>query len=141
MPARRKSSTRSHPIWPHHDAANQDRAQALRADVRVNPPSGAGKITLSRQLFERYKNAPAHESIVMSVSMTTRPMRPGEAHGRDYFFVSPAKFHDMVTQNQLLEYARVFETSTARPPRSCATTSPRVDAVRYRLARHAPARR
>lgn len=81
----------------------------------LSSPSGAGKTTLSRRLLEKYKGAEPHESIRMSVSVTTRPMRPGEVEGRDYFFMSPAKFQDMVMRNQLLEYARVFENQYGTP--------------------------
>jgi guanylate kinase len=81
----------------------------------LSSPSGAGKTTLSRRLLEKYQSAPAHEAIVMSVSVTTRPMRPGEVDGRDYFFMSPAKFQDMAHKNQLLEYARVFDHQYGTP--------------------------
>jgi guanylate kinase len=81
----------------------------------LSSPSGAGKTTLSRRLFEKYKDAPPHESIVMSVSVTTRAMRPGEVEGRDYFFVSPAKYQDMVKTDALLEYARVFDHHYGTP--------------------------
>lgn len=81
----------------------------------LSSPSGAGKTTLSRQLLARYQNAQAHESIVMSISVTTRPQRPGEVHGQDYFFINNAKFQDMVAQNQLLEYARVFNFNYGTP--------------------------
>lgn len=81
----------------------------------LSSPSGAGKTTLSRRLLEKYQTAPVHETIMMSVSVTTRPMRPGETHGKDYFFVSPAKFHDMSTRGDLLEYARVFENQYGTP--------------------------
>ena len=53
----------------------------------LSSPSGAGKTTLSRRLFEKYKDAAPHETIVMSVSVTTRTARPGEVHGKDYFFI------------------------------------------------------
>ena len=81
----------------------------------LSSPSGAGKTTLSRRLLERYKTAAAHEAIRMSVSVTTRPMRPGEVDGKDYFFMSPAKYQDMVTRGQLLEYARVFDYHYGTP--------------------------
>jgi guanylate kinase len=81
----------------------------------LSSPSGAGKTTLSRRLLERYKNAPAHESMVMSVSVTTRPMRPGEEHGRDYFFVSDEEYKRMVAQGELLEHAKVFEYQYGTP--------------------------
>lgn len=81
----------------------------------LSSPSGAGKTTLSRQLLDRYKNAAAHESIAMSVSVTTRPKRPGEEHGRDYFFVKPEEYQNMVASAELLEYAHVFEYHYGTP--------------------------
>lgn len=75
----------------------------------LSSPSGAGKTTLSRKLLE-------HETgIMMSVSVTTRPMREGERHGVDYFFVDDAQFQVMVTNNELLEHATVFGKSYGTP--------------------------
>jgi guanylate kinase len=62
----------------------------------LSSPSGAGKTTISRELLRRDSN------VVMSVSVTTRPKRPGEVEGADYFFVDGIEF------NQLLEHAKVF---------------------------------
>lgn len=81
----------------------------------LSSPSGAGKTTLSRKLLERYQGATATDAVVMSVSVTTRPMRPGEVEGRDYFFISPARFQDMVARGDLLEYARVFDHHYGTP--------------------------
>ena len=74
----------------------------------LSSPSGAGKTTLSRRLLDKYKDAAAHEDIVMSVSVTTRPARPGEVDGKDYFFVDDARYKQMVEHSELLEYAKVF---------------------------------
>ncbi|MEO3433537.1 guanylate kinase [Inquilinus sp. CAU 1745] len=68
----------------------------------LSSPSGAGKTTISRQLLER------DENLAMSVSVTTRPMRPGEEEGVDYYFVSPERFRQMVANRELLEHAKVF---------------------------------
>jgi guanylate kinase len=81
----------------------------------LSSPSGAGKTTLSRRLLERYKDAAAHETIVMSVSVTTRPPRPGEVDQKDYFFLSDAGYQEMVQKGQLLEHARVFEHHYGTP--------------------------
>ncbi len=81
----------------------------------LSSPSGAGKTTLSRKLFDRYRNAAEHEAIVMSVSVTTRPKRPGEEHARDYFFVSDAEYATMVKEGKLLEHAQVFEHQYGTP--------------------------
>lgn len=75
----------------------------------LSSPSGAGKTTLSRRLLERYKNAAAHESMMLSISVTTRPARPGEEHGKDYFFIAEAAYQEMVKKNALLEHAQVFD--------------------------------
>ncbi|MBV8939476.1 MAG: guanylate kinase [Alphaproteobacteria bacterium] len=75
----------------------------------LSSPSGAGKTTLSRRLLERQTNtSPEAAPMVMSVSITTRPKRPGEVEGRDYFFVSPEDYGIMVAQGALLEHAEVF---------------------------------
>ncbi|MCO4772419.1 MAG: guanylate kinase [Deltaproteobacteria bacterium] len=67
-------------------------------------PSGAGKSTLVARLRERL---PLH----FSVSYTTRPMRRGEEDGRDYYFVAPEQFDEMVAQGEFLEHATVHTNS------------------------------
>jgi guanylate kinase len=68
----------------------------------LSSPSGAGKTTITRRLLER------DPSLSLSVSVTTRPPRPGEADGRDYHFIDQAQFDAMVTGGELLEHALVF---------------------------------
>jgi guanylate kinase len=68
----------------------------------LSSPSGAGKTTISRALLKRDAN------LRMSVSVTTRPKRPGEAEGVDYYFIDPTEFNLMVNRGELLEYAKVF---------------------------------
>src|SRR5438270_4874548 len=75
----------------------------------LSSPSGAGKSTLSRMLIEQMPG------LKMSVSATTRPMRPGEVDGRDYFFVDKPKFEAMVAQGELLEWATVFDNRYGTP--------------------------
>jgi guanylate kinase len=75
----------------------------------LSSPSGAGKTTLSRMLVAE---TPA---LQMSVSATTRPMRPGEVDGRDYFFVDKPRFEEMVKRNELLEWATVFDNRYGTP--------------------------
>jgi guanylate kinase len=75
----------------------------------LSSPSGAGKTTLSRRLLE------ADSDITMSVSATTRSPRSGEIEGRDYFFVSPATFADMVRGDAFLEHATVFSNQYGTP--------------------------
>ncbi|TCM19011.1 guanylate kinase [Novosphingobium sp. PhB165] len=75
----------------------------------MSSPSGAGKTTISRMLLE-------HDShICNSVSCTTRPPRPGEVHGKDYFFVSQDEFDHMADEGEFLEWATVFGHSYGTP--------------------------
>jgi len=75
----------------------------------LSSPSGAGKTTLSRALLERDPN------IELSVSVTTRPPRPGEKDGKDYYFHSKAEFEAMREANALLEWAPVFDNHYGTP--------------------------
>jgi guanylate kinase len=75
----------------------------------LSSPSGAGKTTLSRMLIERMPG------LKMSVSATTRAMRPGEVDGRDYLFVDKTRFEAMVKGDELLEWATVFDNSYGTP--------------------------
>jgi guanylate kinase len=68
----------------------------------LSSPSGAGKTTLSRMLLK------ADKSVELSVSVTTRPRRVGEKHGRDYRFITKPQFEKMVANSELLESAQVF---------------------------------
>lgn len=82
----------------------------------LSSPSGAGKTTLSRMLLEKEQKADAaHPGLAMSVSVTTRPRRPAEEHGRDYFFVDKARYRQLVKENALLEHAQVFEYEYGTP--------------------------
>ena len=72
-------------------------------------PSGAGKSTISKAILG------IHENLAMSISATTRPIRPGEVEGKDYIFIDQAKFDQMVERRELLEYATVFENSYGTP--------------------------
>lgn len=81
----------------------------------LSSPSGAGKTTLSKRLLARYAGASAHESMVMSVSVTTRPARPGEVDGTDYFFLDDEQYDAMVVNRELMEYARVFNYHYGTP--------------------------
>lgn len=68
----------------------------------LSSPSGAGKSTIARKLLE------ADEHIAMSVSATTRPIRPGEIDGVDYHFVNEQAFKKMAADGAFLEWAHVF---------------------------------
>ena len=75
----------------------------------LSSPSGAGKTTLSRMLVSETPD------LQMSVSATTRAMRPGEIEGRDYFFVDQARFAAMADNGELLEWANVFDNRYGTP--------------------------
>jgi guanylate kinase len=68
----------------------------------VSAPSGTGKTTLCKEL------AATVPGLHPSISYTTRAPRPGEVHGRDYYFVSEETFQEMVKRNDFAESARVY---------------------------------
>lgn len=69
----------------------------------LSSPSGAGKTSISRAVLD------ADPNIFLSISVTTRARRPGEVDGEHYRFVSRTDFDLMVNQQELLEYAKVFD--------------------------------
>jgi len=75
----------------------------------LSSPSGAGKTTLSRRLLEQDKG------VTLSVSVTTRKMRPGEVDGRDYTFIDRKRFDALIEEDALLEYAEVFDNYYGTP--------------------------
>jgi guanylate kinase len=87
----------------------------------LSSPSGAGKTTLSRRLLE------SDPAIDLSISVTTRPPRPGEVDGRDYHFIDRAQFDAMAARGELLEWAQVFGNryGTPRGPVETALASGR----------------
>ena len=68
----------------------------------LSSPSGAGKSTIARKLLAD------EPDLEMSVSATTRPIRPGERDGVDYHFVTLDQFRQMVAEHEFLEWAHVF---------------------------------
>jgi guanylate kinase len=68
----------------------------------MSSPSGAGKTSLSRRLLE------LEPELDLSISVTTRPPRPGEVDGRHYHFVDQESFHRMSREGELLEHAEVY---------------------------------
>jgi len=90
-------------------APAQDSLQRRGLMFVLSSPSGAGKTTISRKLLA------ADPQIRMSVSVTTRQMRPGEVDGQDYHFTSPEKFDRMVENGEFLEYAEVFGNRYGTP--------------------------
>jgi guanylate kinase len=75
----------------------------------LSSPSGAGKTTISRRLLSVEPN------LTMSVSATTRPMRPGEREGIDYHFVEIPAFRSMIDRKDFLEHAKVFDNYYGTP--------------------------
>jgi guanylate kinase len=75
----------------------------------LSSPSGAGKTTLSRRLLA------SDDAIDLSISVTTRPPRPGEVDGRDYHFIDRTQFDAMASRGELLEWAQVFGNRYGTP--------------------------
>ncbi|HTN15488.1 MAG TPA: guanylate kinase [Devosia sp.] len=75
----------------------------------LSSPSGAGKTTIARKILAQVAG------ISMSVSVTTRPMRPGEVDGKDYIFVDRPTFDRMVEEEEFLEWAEVFGNCYGTP--------------------------
>lgn len=71
------------------------------AIIVFSSPSGAGKTTLVKKISD-------HKDFEISVSYTTRIPRSNETNGKDYFFVSDKDFENLIINNELLEYAQVF---------------------------------
>lgn len=75
----------------------------------LSSPSGAGKTTITRALVAKDRK------LKMSVSVTTRPRRPGEVDGRHYHFITREQFDAMVAKGELLEHAVVFGNCYGTP--------------------------
>ena len=68
----------------------------------VSAPSGTGKTSICREVMKMFPD------IRFSVSHTSRPPRPGEADGKDYFFVSRAEFEAMIARSEFVEWAENY---------------------------------
>ncbi|WP_010298533.1 guanylate kinase [Candidatus Odyssella thessalonicensis] len=75
----------------------------------LSSPSGAGKTSICGRVLQLDSNT------TLSISVTTRPMRPGEVNGKDYFFVSTDDYKEMVANGDLLEHATVFGNGYGTP--------------------------
>ena len=71
----------------------------------VSGPSGSGKSTLAKRMFEHF------DGIEFSVSCTTRAMRAGEVHGKDYHFISQEQFREHIANGDFVEFATVHGNS------------------------------
>ena len=77
--------------------------------VVISAPSGGGKGTILKELFAQ------NENLRLSVSATTRAPRPGEEHGKQYYFLSREEFEALIAQGRLLEHAEYVGTIMVRP--------------------------
>lgn len=77
--------------------------------IIISSPSGAGKSTLAKRLLAK------DNAIDFSVSATTRPMRPKEVEGKDYYFKTKESFLELVTNGEMLEHAEVFGNHYGSP--------------------------
>ena len=68
----------------------------------VSAPSGTGKTTLCRAMTQVFPG------LRYSISFTTRPPRPGDENGRDYYFISPAEFQERIDRNDFAEWAEIY---------------------------------
>ena len=94
-------------VGSHTPGSNSLRRRGLM--FVLSSPSGAGKTTIARKLLA------GDREIAMSVSVTTRAIRPGEVEGRDYHFTDRAGFDAMVEANEFLEWAEVFGNCYGTP--------------------------
>ena len=95
-------------------ASSQPRSSTDRRGILfiISAPSGTGKTTLCKQLTT---NLPG---LWHSVSYTTRKPRPGEEHGREYYFIEEQTFQEMVARNEFVEWARVYGHLYGTPRKS-----------------------
>ncbi len=78
--------------------------------VVVSGFSGAGKGTIMKQLMNKHG-----QNYALSISATTRNPRPGEEHGREYFFLSVEEFQKMIDSDELVEYAKYVDNYYGTP--------------------------
>ncbi|MEU5881748.1 guanylate kinase [Spirillospora sp. NPDC047279] len=90
---------------------SQTQDQLVRRLTVLSGPSGVGKSTVVAEIRR------AHPEVWLSVSVTTRPPRPGETHGVQYFFVDDAGFDRLVAEGELLEWAEFAGNRYGTPRR------------------------
>src|SRR5690606_20678992 len=105
---RKKSREKSECSLPRPDRRKAPRRACENARMSerlfvISAPSGAGKTSLVKALLQRLPG------LRVSTSHTTRPPRPNEQDGREYYFVSPAQFQQLVDEQAFLEHAQVFD--------------------------------
>ena len=77
--------------------------------VVISGPSGCGKDTVVKEVLKNNKNA------WLSVSCTSRASRPGEVHGKDYYFLTCEEFEEKISKGELLEYAKYADNYYGTP--------------------------
>src|SRR5574341_1278414 len=92
-------TTQPFPSVPETSRNSADRRGIL---FIISAPSGTGKTTLCKQLTSTVPG------LWHSISYTTRKPRPGEEHGREYFFIGETEFQQMIDRNEFVEWARVY---------------------------------
>ncbi|MEX0602687.1 MAG: guanylate kinase [Bacteroidota bacterium] len=70
--------------------------------IVISAPSGSGKTSIAKAILKKFP------SILFSVSATTRPIRPGETEGKDYFFLTPEEFQERIRQGDLVEWEEIY---------------------------------
>ena len=85
--------------------------------VGLTAPSGAGKSSLAKRVLD------AFPSMDLSVSVTTRPPRTHEQHGREYYFVSVPEFERLIQEGALMEYEEIYPGRFYGTPRSSLAKS------------------
>ena len=78
-----------------------------KLSIIVSSPSGGGKTTICKKLISD-SSSPLFNKAKFSISATTRGVRAGEEHGKDYHFLSLGEFEEKIKNNEFLEHANVF---------------------------------
>jgi guanylate kinase len=81
----------------------------------LSSPSGAGKTTIAHRLLK------TDDNLQLSISVTTRPRRPGEVDREDYYFVDHTRFNEMIKEDAFLEHAVVFDNFYGTPTKPVTT--------------------
>jgi guanylate kinase len=104
-------TTQPSPSVPETSRNSADRRGIL---FIISAPSGTGKTTLCKQLTSTVPG------LWHSISYTTRKPRPGEEHGREYFFIEETEFQQMIDRSEFIEWARVYGNLYGTPRKTLA---------------------